>query len=364
MTSNSQAHPPNLLSEVGWNEVLARRCQKDLQKGLVPGRVTGEEKHFYRVLTAQGEYIAQISGKFLHGSGALTDLPKVGDWVAVQLLLSEQKVLIHRALERRTCLSRRVPGRELEEQVLASNVDTAFVVFSLDAPVVTYLLQRYLVMVLEGGIRPIVVLNKSDLCDCVEDVIRETREVCGEVPLVAVSAETGEGLRNLRSSIGPGDTVVFIGASGVGKSTLINRLYGREVQATTEVRASDAKGRHTTTWRELILLPGGGCVIDTPGLREFQVWLADEGMRRTFPEIVALLGNCQFRDCSHTVEKGCAILKAVGENRISPIRYKNYIQLSQEQRFLELARQRPDLARRRRANQLSPHKARRGGRRA
>jgi ribosome biogenesis GTPase len=364
MTLDSQAHRQAILTRVGWNEVLARRCQADLGDGLVPGRVTVEEKHFYRVLTDDGELIAQVSGKCFHGSGSFTDLPKVGDWVALRLVSAERKAQIHQVLERRTRLSRRVVGREFEEQVLASNVDTAFIVFSLDVPLVPYLLQRYLVMVLEGGIRPVVVLNKSDLCDRTEAEICATREVIGEVPVVALSAETGDGLGQLQSWIKPGDTVVFIGASGVGKSSLINRLYGRDVQATAEVRASDAKGRHTTTWRELIILPTGGCVIDTPGLREFQVWLAEEGMQQTFPEIVALLGKCHYRDCSHTVEKGCAILEAVSTGQVLPARFESYLKLQGEQQFLEKARRRPDLARRRRAGQFSPHKARRGGRHA
>ncbi|MFO1499762.1 MAG: ribosome small subunit-dependent GTPase A [Verrucomicrobiota bacterium] len=298
--------PGPTLEALGWTPTQTDSLGPP-PPGQEVGRVAVEDKHYYTVISPRGELISQISGKLLHQTPNTADLPKVGDWVLYSPLPREQKGVIHAVLPRKTRLSRKVPGREVEEQVLATNINLAFAVQALDLTFNPALLQRHLVMILESGAKPVVVLNKADLCANIPGRVDEARAVAAEAPLVVVSAKTTDGLGDLAALIQPGETVVFIGSSGVGKSSLINDLCGEDIQATLEVREKDAKGRHTTTWRELIMLPGGGLVIDTPGMREFQMWMADEGMRDAFADLEELAVSCHFRDCTHTVESRCAI---------------------------------------------------------
>jgi ribosome biogenesis GTPase len=300
---------------------------------LKPARVAVEDKHRFVVLGEEGELSGQVAGKLLHDVESRAGLPKVGDWAAISVAPAEAKAVIHGVLPRRTKLVRKVAGREVEEQVLAANIDIAFVVQALDQTFNTRRLERFLVMALEGGAKPVVVLNKTDLCPSSDAMLAEASTVAGDAPIVSVSAKTGRGMKVLREFIRPAETVVFVGSSGVGKSSLINRLYGEEIQATIEVRESDAKGRHTTTWRELILLPNGGLVIDTPPSRVPDVG-ADEGLNRAFPEIDELAVRCHFRDCSHTVEKRCAVQEAVATGRLPRERYDGYLKLMREMEYL------------------------------
>ena len=325
------------LETLGWTPSMDATFQPWREKGLVPGRVAVEDKHYYAVLTSQGEVTGQVAGKLLHKAQSAAELPKVGDWAALTYVSNEAKAVIHDILPRRTKLSRKVPGRELEEQVLAANLDKAFAVQALDRTFNPALLQRHLVMVLESGASPVLVLNKADLCEDLPPKIAQAERVAGDAPVVVVSAKTCAGLDHLRALIQPGETIVFMGSSGVGKSTLINDLCGEEVQATAEVRARDAKGRHTTSWRELILLPNGGLVIDTPGMREFQMWMADAGIREAFDDLDALALHCHFRDCTHTAEKNCALLEALAAGQISPERYQSYLKLRKELVYLAQA---------------------------
>lgn len=322
-------------------------------KGLRPGRVAVEDKHFYVLATPEGECTGQVTGKLLHSAHSAADLPKVGDWVAYAALPQEDKGVIHQVLPRRTKLSRKVPGREIEEQVLAANLDIAFIVQALDQTFNPALVQRHLVMVLESGASPVLVLNKADLCTDIPRHVNDAKTAAGDVPIVVVSAKTTCGIPELATHIRPGQTVAFIGSSGVGKSTLINDLCGEEIQATTEVRDADAKGRHTTTWRELIMLPNGGMVIDTPGMREFHMWTAVQGMSEAFADLEALSAACHFRDCTHTVEKRCAVLEAVARGEVAQERYQRFLKLNREMKELEQAQSRRGRFERRRKARIA-----------
>lgn len=341
------------LETLGWNETFAQSFDGIRRGQLEPGRVAVEDKHHYVVFTTRGPLTGKVAGRLLHRASSAADLPKVGDWVAFTAVSREDKAIIHQLLPRRTKLSRKIVGRETEEQVLVTNVDIAFVVQALDRTFNLALLQRHLAMVREGGVKPVAVLNKSDLCDDILTKLAAVERVTRDAPVIAVSAKTGQAMESLTQLVRPGETIVFIGASGVGKSTLINHIYGDEIQATTEVRESDDKGRHMTSWRELIVLPNGGLVIDTPGMREFQMWLADERGQEAFADIEELAAGCHFRNCSHTVEQRCAVRAAVENDRLPRERYESYLKLQRELAFLERAAHRRSYLDRKRRSKLA-----------
>ncbi len=342
------------LTKLGWNTERAAQFAPHLAKGLVPARVAVEDKHFYRVWTADAELSAQVTGKFIHESRRdHSILPKVGDWVAVKLLPNEEKATIHAILPRRTQITRKMTGRDTAVQILATNVETVFMVTTADSSFNPARLERMLVMAHESGARPVVVLNKIDLCDDLDAKLAEAVRVAGDALVLPACALTGRGVKKLATLIKPGDTVVFIGTSGVGKSSLINRLYGEELQATVEVRQSDSKGRHTTSWREMIFLPKGGVVIDTPGMREFHIWDANEGAKETFPEIEALSQRCHFRDCTHTKEKNCAVLAALANATLPRERYDSFVKLQLEISYLREAEKRAGWQDRRKSDRVA-----------
>jgi ribosome biogenesis GTPase len=336
------------LLDIGWDADWDKAFEPYRAAGLIPGRVATEDRQAFAVVTALGELPARIAGRMLQTIEATEDWPKVGDWVAVDAKPSPSRSVLHQVLPRRTTLIRKASGRESAPQVLATNIDTAFVVQALDQTFNARRLERFLVMVHEGGARAVVVLNKVDLAEDLEARVAEARVSAGSVPVVAVSARTRRGLGELRALLGQGRTCVFVGTSGVGKSSLINRLYGEAVQATLEVREEDGKGRHTTTWRELILLPGGGLVIDTPGMREFHLWMADGGLAEAFPDIAELALQCHFRACSHLQELRCAVRTAVETGRLSPDRFAAFRKLRQELDYLARERRDHTYAQRRR----------------
>jgi ribosome biogenesis GTPase len=341
------------LASLGWDSSWEQSFAEFHDRGWRPARVAVEDKHQFVVLGEDGELAGQVAGKLLHETSSRASLPKVGDWVAVSVSQDEAKAMIHAVLPRRTKLVRKVSGRDIEEQVLAANIDIAFVVEAIDQTFNKRRLERFLVMALEGGARPVVVLNKADLCRDPDAMVAEAKAAASAAPVLEVSARTGRGLNRLRECVRPAETSVFVGPSGVGKSSLINRLYGEEIQATIEVRESDAKGRHTTTWRELILLPNGGLVIDTPGLREFQMWVAGSGITQTFPEIDELAVRCHFRNCSHTVERRCAVQDAVDSGNLSRERYESYLKLRREIDYLSEEKARHTYLERKRQSKIA-----------
>ncbi|MBX3746480.1 MAG: ribosome small subunit-dependent GTPase A [Verrucomicrobiae bacterium] len=344
------------LEALGWDGEWERAFAALGDRGWAPGRVALEDKQAFVAVTAEGEVRTRLAGRLLKDRSRPETLPKVGDWVALSRKAGDTRSVVQEVLPRRTFLARKVPGRETAPQVLAANMDVVFVVQSLDATFNLRRLERFLVMVHEGGARGVVVLNKADLAEAVEDRLAEVRATVGATPVLVVSARTRRGLGELRKHVAPGRTAVFVGTSGVGKSSLINRLHGEAIQPTLEVRAWDGKGRHSTTWRELILLPDGGLVIDTPGMREFHMWTAEGGLDEAFPDIAELALGCHFRACSHTSEARCAVRVALGEGRLSEARFASFRKLQRELADLATERRDRTYVLRRRAGRI-----RRGG---
>ena len=328
----------NELEKYGWQTTFADAFERYQEAGFSTGRISVENREQYFVLTPTGEYAAAVTGKLLYMVDSPSDLPKVGDWVVISLFEKERKAIIHDILPRQTKFSRKVANKKVEEQIIATNIDYIFVVQSLDNNFNLNRLERYLVMIREGGAEPVVVLNKIDLCADPEEKCRQVSALAGDVTILPTSATTEEGLAALRAHLRPGLTYALVGSSGVGKSSLINRLVGAEILKTGEVREKDAKGSHTTTRRELIVLPNGALLIDTPGMREMQLWDATQGVDDTFSEILQLAANCKFPDCTHTKEKGCAVLQAVETGELSQDRYENYVKLAKEMAYLDRKR--------------------------
>ena len=344
------------LTKLGWNAERDEQFAPHLAKGLIPARVAVEDKHFYRVWTVDAELTAQVTGKFIHESRRdHSVLPKVGDWVAIKLVPNEEKAMIQAILPRRTQIVRKATGRDSAQQILATNVEIVFLVTAADSTFNAARLERMLVMAHESGARPVVILNKIDLCQGEELDARlaEAARVAGDALVLAVCALTGRGVKKLATLIKPNDTVAFIGTSGAGKSSLINRLYGEDLMPTVEVRTQDAKGRHTTSWREMIFLPKGGVVIDTPGMREFHIWDASQGAKETFPEIEALAPGCRFRDCTHTREKDCAVLAAVAAGTLPRGRHESFVKLQLEISYLRAAEKQAGWQTRRKSDRVA-----------
>jgi ribosome biogenesis GTPase len=290
----------------------------------------------YLVCTETGEVTAQITGRLRHEASTSAEFPAVGDWVVLAPGEGEGVSRIHAVLPRRTKFSRRAPdgsGRGNVEQVLAANVDVAFLVSGLDGGRNFNLrrTERYLTLAWESGAEPVIVLNKVDVCEDVAARVHEIGTVAPGVPVHPVSALDGEGVAELATYLPPGKTGVFMGPSGVGKSSLINALLGEERLTIAEVRDDDREGRHTTTWRELIRLPVGGLIIDTPGMRELRLWCDEEGLKTTFEDVEALAAQCRFGDCRHQSEPGCAVQQALADGTLDAGRYASYLKLQREE---------------------------------
>ena len=336
MTSN--------LKKFGWDSFFAESFAPYAAEGYGVGRVVLQHNKIYVLYTEKGEEQAEATGRLRHHAIGPEDLPAVGDWVATRGGEHEETLRIHAVLPRKSKFARKAAGSRDEEQVVAANVDTVFLVAGLDHDYNPRRLERYLIMAWESGARPVVLLNKSDLdaTDAAERV-RETELIAPGVPVIILSAKHDEQLTQLEPFIGEGQTVALMGSSGVGKSTIVNRLAGTDVQRTQEVRMSDSRGRHTTTHRELIVLPQGGLIIDTPGMRELQLLVSDRGLRETFEDIEAVAAVCRFNDCRHENEPGCAIREALEAGALDAERYGNYRKMMREMEELA-ARQNTRLA--------------------
>lgn len=319
------------LEQLGWTPTLAAAFAPYDADGLLPGRVSLEHTHIYRVFTADGELLARVSGRMRHQASARSDYPAVGDWVAFEPAAISGDARIVAVLPRRSKFSRRAAGDPTEEQIVAANIDAVFLVAGLDRDFNPRRIERYLLVALDSGASPVIVLNKADL---VADAAAKTAEVsrlAAGIPVHAVSCHDPESLDVLRQYLGPGQTGALLGSSGVGKSTIVNRLIGHDLLRTRDVRESDSRGRHTSTARQLVLLPGSGILIDTPGMRELQLWDTGEGASSAFAEIEALAAGCRFRDCRHRQEPGCAVRAAAAAGELSPVRLDSYLKLQEEQ---------------------------------
>jgi ribosome biogenesis GTPase / thiamine phosphate phosphatase len=318
------------LNDLGWNEFFADAFRPYEQDNLIPARVVARHHGPCELLTELGRLGGIPAGKL-----GEDELPAVGDWVAVRKLDGENKAVIEAVLPRRTSFTRKEAWRRTVAQVVAANVDTVFIVTAFGGDLNPRRLERYLTAAWDSGSAPVIVANKLDLADDAYAELAAVETVAMGVPVVAVSASTSEGLDELQPHLTPGTTVALLGSSGVGKSTLVNRLAGRELLETGEIR-SDGRGRHTTTHRELVPLPSGALLIDTPGMRELQLWADEEVLDTTFGEIADFAAACRFSDCSHEQEPGCAIKAALADGSLPADRWTSYRKLQRELRALEI----------------------------
>ena len=331
------------LESLGWDQSFESAFQEWAGKAdIQPGRILIEFNYICRVWCEGGEIEAVRSGRLSHRATSRGELPAVGDWVVVRKRPDEDRGAIVAVLPRRSWFSRRMAGQVTDEQVVAANVDVVFIVMSLDNDFSLRRLERYLLLARESGASPVVLLTKSDACDDVPARVAEVTALAGDVPVHAFSPKFDQALDQVARYLPAGKTGALLGSSGVGKSTIINRLVGRDVQKTRDIRESDSKGRHTTTHRELVFLPNGGFVIDTPGMRELQLWDVGDAVSETFDDIEALAPECRFTDCRHREEPRCAVKAAVEEGKLSAARLESYLKLQDELGYL--ARQQDERA--------------------
>ncbi len=321
------------LKKYGFTEEFEQEAA--LYKGLFPARIAEQHRDLYKVIGEQGELSASISGKLAYQAENQLNYPAVGDWVMIDREEGTAgNAIIHHILRRKSMLARQAAGTAKTEQAIAANIDTIFICMSLNADFNLRRIERYLTIAWDSMATPVIVLTKADLCGNLQQKINELSSVSMGVEVVACSSENEFGYQAINAHIAQGKTIAFVGSSGVGKSTIINRLMGRNVLATKEIREDDDKGRHTTTCRQLLLLPNGGIVIDTPGMRELQI--STGNLSKSFEDIEKIAAGCKYRDCSHGTEPGCMVRKAIEDGQLSEERFKSYQKLQREMSYAGL----------------------------
>jgi ribosome biogenesis GTPase len=322
------------LATLGWSAALASAFIEHEALGRQPARVAAEHRGGYLVWDTRGESPAVVSGRFRHEASGAAEFPTVGDWVAVDRR-SDGPAVVQAVLPRRTAFSRTASDStrrdgSSDEQLLAANVDVAFIMAGLDREPNLRRLERYVALGWSSGAEPVILLSKADLQADVAGAVAAVEAIAPGVPVHSLSALTGVGLDVVTGYLGAGRTGVVLGPSGVGKSTIVNALLGQSVMATAEVRASDGRGRHTTVARQLLVLPQGGLLIDTPGIRSLELWDAEEGIDATFEDVEALAADCRFSDCAHRSEPGCAVRAAIDDGRLAAERFEGWDKLERE----------------------------------
>jgi ribosome biogenesis GTPase len=340
------------LKQYGWNDFFAEQFSPFSNDGFSAGRVAIEHKSQYILYTEFGELTAEISGKMYFNSESKGDFPAVGDWVVIRPFLDENKAIIEHVLPRQSKFSRKSAGAKTEEQIAASNVDTVFIMSSLNQDINLRRIERYLTLAWDSEVLPVIILSKADVYNVtrntvssspngvrtyktLDEVIAEVEGISFNSKIHVISASENTGLEQLSQYFAGNKTIAVLGSSGVGKSTLINSLSGRAKMKVSDIGLYKDKGRHTTTHRELILLPSGGLIIDTPGMRELQMWEGSEGVAETFQDIEKFIGLCRFSDCKHDTEPGCAIKSAIESGEIDEDRYNSYLKLQREVSYFE-----------------------------
>lgn len=323
-----------LIVELGWDAYFEALWNAAPRERCVPARVVAQHRGLWRIAGNFSECWAGASGKLRLQAGSGGEWPAVGDWVAAEIREGHGNALIQDVLPRRSGFARKTAGKAITKQVIAANIDVALIVAALDGDFNVRRIERYMAQCWESGARPAIVLNKADACPEPREYAAKIRGISMGAPVFVLSASTGRGVEALEASLVTGQTVVLLGSSGVGKSTLVNRLLRDDRQATQPVRESDSRGRHTTTWQQLFVLPGGAMTVDTPGLRELQLWSESGDLSQTFIDVEELAAQCQFRDCRHESEPGCAVRAALAAGQLDPGRLANKRKLEREQEFL------------------------------
>jgi ribosome biogenesis GTPase len=343
------------LVSLGATEFVYRAFEPFEKQNLTLARVGASYGDQYRLIAACGDFAAEPSGALWHRTPDRAGMPVTGDWVAARLV-GQDEAIVEAVLPRRTIFSRRAAGRREDQQPVATNVDLVFIVCGLDGDFNLRRIERYLALAVEGRVEPVLVLNKVDLCRDAVARVEQANAIAAGAAVITATTRSPNGLDDVRRFLAPGRTVALLGSSGVGKSSIVNALANQELLRTAEVRAHDQRGRHTTTHRELIPLPGGGILIDTPGMRELQLWASQDSVEAVFDEIVGLSADCRFRDCTHTVEEGCAVIGAAESGVLDADRLTSYRKLMGEARRHELLAD-PIAARERKQKWKAIHRA-------
>lgn len=331
--------PENQLTQLGFDEWFAEKIKGLMNEDFAPARVIEVNKNNYKIGYGREEITAELSGKFLFGVENSLDYPTVGDWVVVHYFDQNSHAIIHQLLPRKSVLKRKDPGKKVEFQLIASNIDYALIVQSADANFNLNRLERYLVMANESNIQPVIVLSKTDLLSDKEhaEINEQLQPLLKKYPFFAISTVTNDGIDTLRKELQPSKTYCLLGSSGVGKTTLLNTLVGEDRFEVNEVREKDKRGRHTTVRRQLIRLDSGPIFIDTPGMRELGNFSVETGLEETFDEITSLSSQCRYKDCTHVHEPGCAVLAAVEKGLIDGSRYQNYLKIQKEATYYNMS---------------------------